>query len=210
MNILTYVSNIMLSLLFVLDIAYTFVTNNKVVIKPITKTLSEKDLYSTAVLLEDPIHLKSIKYIESFEYLEDGEVVWEIPIKIFPSHETKMVGPTTQPRPVEYEFNIAYSVISGISKGLNKEIFRLDTVYDIILTAKSNNYFSDAILLFFVVFVKYTNIIIVQGEVDEIKKSYKETNSVEWMERHLKIRRFTSTILLLLAFILTKNVEIVE
>jgi hypothetical protein len=192
--------------LFLLDAAYAFVINNKCNAKYIKKSSSEKDLH--ALTIGRSQELKPIKYIESIEYLDDGEVAWEIPVKIFQSDEHQ--EDAIEIVHAEYKSNPGYSVLSGVIKGLNKELFRIDAVYDILVTAKSNTYFANIILLFFASLFKYGSGLIVQGEVNALKNSYNETKSIEYMEKYIKIRRYTSTIILLGAFILTKNVQIAE
>jgi hypothetical protein len=83
-------------------------------------------------------------------------------------------------------------------------------VYDILVTAKSNTYFSNILLLVFATLLKYGSGLIIQGEVNTLKNTYNETKSVEYMKKYIKIRRYTSTVILLGAFILTKNVQIAE
>ena len=206
MNLLRDISNIVLYSLFLLDAAYAFVINNKCNAKYIKKSSSEKDLH--ALTIGRSQELKPIKYIESIEYLDDGEVAWEIPVKIFQSDEHQ--EDAIEIVHAEYKSNPGYSVLSGVIKGLNKELFRIDAVYDILVTAKSNTYFANIILLFFASLFKYGSGLIVQGEVNALKNSYNETKSIEYMEKYIKIRRYTSTIILLGAFILTKNVQIAE
>jgi hypothetical protein len=208
MNLLRDISNIVLYSLFLLDAAYAFVINNKCNAKYIKKSSSEKDLH--ALTIGRSQELKPIKYIESIEYLDDGEVAWEIPVKIFQSDESQQDIIDTVIIDTECKSNPSYSVLSGVIKGLNKELFRLDTVYDILVTAKSNTYFANIILLVFASLFKYGSGLIVQGDVNSLKNSYNETQSVEYMEKYIKIRRYTSTIILLGAFILTKNVQIAE
>jgi len=211
MNLLRDISNIVLYSLFLLDAAYSFVIHknrNTVILGK--KMPSEKDLHS--LIIERNSEVKPIKYVEAVEYLDDGEVAWEIPVKIFQTDETRISGvyKTRSDIDVEYNANPGYSILSGVVKGLNKEIFRLDTVYDILVTWKTHTYFSNILLLFFATLLKYTNNLIIQGEVNAIKKSYNETKNVEYIEKYIKIRRYTSTVLILSAFILTKNVQIAE
>ena len=198
--------------LFILDVAYTFVINNKCNTKYIKKSSSEKDLHAASILLDNkPIDLKpQTKYIESVEYLDDGEVAWEIPVKILEKDEPAIDSKSVVSKLVEYNANPSYSIVSGVVKGLNKEIFRLDTVYDILVTWKTHTYFSNIILLVFATLLKYTSGLIVQGEVDALKSNYNETQNMEYTKRYIKIRRYTSTVLLLGAFILTKNVQIAQ
>jgi hypothetical protein len=215
MNLLRDISNIVLYSLFLLDAAYAFVIhNNKGIglVKSIKKTSSEKDLHALTLNRSPELKpIKPIKYIEAIEYLDDGEVAWEIPVKIFQSDETSRSDVDTRSDiDVEYNTNPGYSILSGVVKGLNKEIFRLDTVYDILVTWKTQTYFSNILLLFFATLLKYTNSLIIQGEVNAIKKSYNETKNVEYIEKYIKIRRYTSTVLILTAFILTKNVQNAE
>lgn len=212
MNFLKDLSNIVLYSLFLLDAAYAFVIHNKGsgLVKLFKKSPSENDLHALTIGRSQELKpIKPIKYIEAIEYLDDGEVAWEIPFKIFQSdeHQEDAIEIVDV---VEYNLNPYYSILSGVVKGLNKEIFRLDTIYDILVTWKTQTYVSNILLLFFASFLKYTNSFIVQGEVDAIKNSYNETKSVEYMEKYIKIRRYTSTIILLGAFILTKNVQIAE
>jgi hypothetical protein len=214
MNFLKDLSNIVLYSLFLLDAAYAFVIHNKgsYLVKSIKKSSSEKELHALTIGRSQELKpIKPIKYIESIEYLDDGEVPWEIPVKIFESDESGGSGAdATSSIDVEYNLNPYYSILSGVVKGLNKEIFRLDTVYDILVTWKTQTYVSNILLLLFATLLKYTNSLIVQGEVDAIKKNYNETKNIEYMEKYIKIRRYTSTIILLGAFILTKNVQIAE
>jgi len=211
MNLLRDLSNVVLYSLFILDVAYTFVINNKFNTKSIKKSSSEKNLHAASILLDNkPMDLKPIKYIESIEYLDDGEVSWEIPVKILEKDEPAIDAKIVVSKLVEYNMNPNYSILSGVVKGLNKEIFRLDTVYDILVTWKTHSYVSNILLLVFASLFKYGSDLIVQSEVDGLKNSYNETKNVEYMKRYIKIRRFTSTIILLAAFILTKNVQIAQ
>lgn len=211
MNLLRDISNIVLYSLFILDVAYTFVINNKINAKSIKKSSSEKDLHAVSILLDNkPIDLKPIKYVESIEYLDDGEVAWEIPVKILEKDEPVIDSKSVVSKLVGYNANPGYSILSGVVKGLNKEIFRLDTVYDILVTWKTHSYVSNILLLVFASLFKYGSGLIVQGEVDALKNNYNQTQNMEYTKRYIKIRRYTSTVLLLGAFILTKNVQIAE
>ena len=216
MNILRDISNIVLYSLFLLDAAYSFVVNNKVAGKLVKKTSSEKDLHALTLNINANLkpHIKSrIKYIESIEYLDDGEVAWEIPVKIFSSDEQDLClanAEMVDNKLVEYKSNPKYSILSGVVKGLNKELFSISTVYDLLVTWKTHAYFSNIALLVFVSVFKYASGLVIQVEVDALKNSYKETRSVKYMEQYIKIRRYTSTVLLILAFVLTKNVQIAE
>jgi hypothetical protein len=161
--------------------------------------------------LERSLEFKHVKYIEAIEYLDDGEVAWEIPIKIFHTDESAAsVINTTKTLDLEYNSNLSFAILSGFMKSLNKEIFRIDTVYDILVTWKTHTYFSNILFLVFGSLFKYANCIIVKGEVNLKKNSYNETQRLEYLERYNTIRRYTSTIIFLLAFVLTKNVQTAE
>lgn len=224
MNFLKDLSNIILYSLFVLDSAYAFVINNKDIVKSIRKTSSDKDLQvyhaSTCLTLDKSSDAKVVKYIEAIEYLDDGEVAWEIPHKIFPHDKNDLSITENSIKPIivetgfkEYKKNPTYSVLSGIVKGFNKEIFQIDTFYDIVVgiyASKNHSYFSNIIFVVLATFLKYGNSFIIKREIDLLKDSYETTQRVEYVEQYVKIRRVASTIILLLAFILTKNVQIAE
>jgi hypothetical protein len=184
----------------------------------IRKTSSDKDFQVYhAVSLDKIADYKSVEYIDSVEYLDDGEVSWEIPIRIFPSDEKTKTDltkiETVDKREVEYKLNANYFIFSGIIKSLNKEIFRIDTFYDIVSSIyanKNNSYFSNVLFVIFVSALRYGNRFINQQEIYILKDAYNQPVTLSYVEDSLKVRKYASSIFLVILFILTKNIQIAE
>jgi hypothetical protein len=221
MNLFRDISNIILHLLVILDAVYAFVINKKGNI--IKKISSDKDLQIyhasvPAVYLDKKADEKIYKpeYIETIEYLDDGEVAWEVPVKIY--NLTKDEDKKNENNHQIVETQLVYkppfnSIVSGIVKGINKEIFRIETFYDIAIGmyASNSNYgFSNIILAAFITFMRYSNGIILSSDIDALKNSYKQTNNLEYMKQYLKFKKYASTAILITMFVLTKNVQVAQ
>jgi len=173
--------------------------------------------------LDDPSseHIK----IQTIEYFEDGEVTWEIPVTIY--QEKTITEYRTNANPHVFidttiveshvqisDWNVWQSVLSGLVKGLNREFFRAEWLYDIFMNnlAGRGNFLVNGDDIFFILFasmIRYLHATTSIREINLLKTSYK-MNDLETMRQYLRIKRFATSFFILIIYIFTKNVKIVE
>ena len=249
MNLINELSNILIYYLIILEITYAYVINNRQStsfsrIKPINKSCikrssSDKDLqiYDVSTKASYFVKKKDIDvrppgtplHITTIEYLEDGEVSWEVPSRstirdysftkpdsgIHSVQLNMEPTRTTRNRIDNVKVNIWRPILASFTKILHKEIYKIELVYNMLANisdGKNEDISMNSSIgsnLFFLLLgglLRYGYTFNNSHEIQLLKDTFRETNSMTSLQDYIRIKRITRTILILFVFIFTKNI----
>ena len=240
-------SNIFIYYLIILEIAYAYVIYNRPSTSflrhaPIKKSCikrssSDKDLQIYDVYTKASYFVKKKDidvrppgmplYITTTEYMEDGEVSWEVPSRITirdysftkPDsgiHSVQLNTKPTEANDGKIKMNVWRPILSAFTNNLYKEIYKIELVYNVLanisdgktqeLSINSTSLENNVFFLLLGGLLRYGYTFNNLHEIQLLKDTFRETKSITSWQDYIRIKRITRTILILFVFIFTKNI----